>query len=119
MVCYTEINQSTHPPSFLWVRTAPFHPAPLTVCVFQRLLLLRGLGDHLDEATVESAQLPASSQHQPQHQPKVLPLIGVGDVQGLGTTKFLRGSRGCGGSYLNSLPAEEPTFRSYDILTIR
>lgn len=39
----------------------PSLPAPLTVGVFQRLLLLRGLGDDLDEAAVESAQLPAPS----------------------------------------------------------
>lgn len=36
-------------------------PALLTIGVFQRLLLLRGLRDDLDEVAVEGAQLPAPS----------------------------------------------------------
>lgn len=83
-------------------------PPPLTVGVFQRLFLLRGLGDDLDEAAVEGAQLPAASEHEPQHQSEVLPLVCVRDVQSLGATEFLPGSWGRGSLIAALSPGMSP-----------
>ena len=56
---------------------------------------------------MEGAQLPAASEHEPQHQSEVLPLVCVRDVQSLGATEFLPGSRGRG------RVIDEPTSPSY------
>lgn len=61
----------------------------LTVSVLQRLPLLRGFGDDFDHPALEAAHFPSVAQEQSQQQGEMLPLVLVGDEQGLGTSKHL------------------------------
>lgn len=57
---------------------------------------------------MEGAKLPAASEHEPQHQSEVLPLVCVRDVQSLGATEFLPGSRGRGSLIAALSPGMSP-----------
>ena len=61
----------------------------LTICIFQRLFLLGGLGDDLDAAAIEETYFLPIAIEQLDTQHEVLALVRVGYVQGLGCTVVL------------------------------
>lgn len=63
----------------------------LTVSVFQRLLLLGGLGDYFDPLAEEDADVGAVAVEHLDRQHEVLSLVRVGYVQGFGCAIILQG----------------------------
>ena len=75
----------------MWTRTCC---SPLTVSVLKRLLLLGGLGDHLDALAEEDSDVGAVAVEHLHRQHEVFALVRVADVQRLSGAEVLQGSEG-------------------------
>lgn len=70
----------------------------LTVGVLHGLSLLGGFGDDFDHPALKGTHFLSVSQEEPQQQAEVLPLVLVGNEQGLGAGEHLQqGNRDRGG----------------------
>lgn len=70
---------------FVW-----WHILQLTICIFQRLLLLGGLGDDLDPLAEEDSYVGAVPVQHLHRQHEVLPFIWIADIQRLSGAEVLR-----------------------------